>query len=82
MTNIIEIDSDGHVHGGTEFERELEQLINRHSEENQSNTPDFILAIYLRGCLNAFNHATGDEIASMACRGRATRNRSGSRPDD
>ena len=28
MTNIIEIDSDGHVHGGTEFERELEQLIN------------------------------------------------------
>lgn len=38
----------------TEFEKELETLINRYSIENESNTPDFILAEYLRGCLNVF----------------------------
>ena len=37
------------------FERELKILINRHSMENESNTPDFILAQYLRGCLEVFN---------------------------
>jgi len=37
------------------FERELESLINRHSVENESDTPDFILAGYLRGCLDAWN---------------------------
>lgn len=36
------------------FEKELEQLINRHSQENASNTPDFILAQYLRSCLDVF----------------------------
>lgn len=41
----------------TYFERELRFLINRFSMENQSNTPDFILAEYLSGCLNAFNYA-------------------------
>ena len=35
------------------FERELESLINRFSKENDSNTPDFILAQYLLGCLQA-----------------------------
>jgi hypothetical protein len=40
------------------FERELEQLINRHSVENQSATPDFILAQYLRGCLEAWTVAS------------------------
>ena len=40
----------------TEFQTELEQLINRHSMENGSNTPDFILAQYLRCCLENFNH--------------------------
>lgn len=39
----------------TEFEKELEHLINRHCKENDSNTPDFILAKYLQGCLNNFN---------------------------
>ncbi len=33
------------------FKKELEQLINKHSLENNSNTPDFILAEYLWGCL-------------------------------
>lgn len=37
------------------FELALEGLINRHSVENESDTPDFILAGYLRGCLDAYN---------------------------
>jgi hypothetical protein len=37
------------------FIKELETLINRHSQENGSNTPDFILAQYLNSCLQAFN---------------------------
>ena len=39
------------------FERELESLINRHSKEGISNTPDFILAQYLLSSLSAFNTA-------------------------
>ena len=39
------------------FEKELENLINIHSMENDSDTPDFILAEYLRKCLAAFNVA-------------------------
>lgn len=41
----------------TEFERELTRLLNRHSKENDSDTPDFILARYLTGCLRLFNGA-------------------------
>jgi len=37
------------------FEKELEQLINKYSKENDSNTPDFILAEYLNKCLETFN---------------------------
>ena len=39
----------------TEFERDLEHLINRHCVENESDTPDFILADYLRRSLDVFN---------------------------
>jgi hypothetical protein len=39
------------------FERELEELINRHSLEDKSNTPDYILAQYLDSCLKVFNVA-------------------------
>lgn len=42
----------------TPFEQELESLINRHSRENGSNTPDFILARYMLACLEAFEEAT------------------------
>ena len=35
----------------TAFEKELEHLINRYSLENDSDTPDFLLAGYLRSCL-------------------------------
>ncbi len=38
-----------------EFERDLKNLLNKHSMENDSNTPDFILAKYLSGCLEVFN---------------------------
>jgi hypothetical protein len=38
------------------FARELESLVNRYSQENASNTPDFILAEYLMLCLAAWNH--------------------------
>ena len=37
-----------------DFEKELKHLINMHSKENASNTPDFILALYLSGCLDVF----------------------------
>jgi hypothetical protein len=40
-----------------EFHRDLEQLINKHSMENDSNTPDFILADYLMDALDAFDRA-------------------------
>lgn len=40
------------------LERELTALLNRHSKENESNTPDFILTDYLLACLGAFNRAT------------------------
>lgn len=33
------------------FEKELLWLINKYSKENKSDTPDFILAQYLNGCL-------------------------------
>ena len=39
----------------SEFEKELTHLINRNSMENGSNTPDFILAEYMRSCLENFN---------------------------
>jgi len=41
-----------------DFKKELENLINCHSKENESNTPDFILALYLENCLKAFTEAT------------------------
>lgn len=39
----------------TEFERELSSLLNKHSLENESDTPDFILASYLNKCLEVYN---------------------------
>jgi hypothetical protein len=42
---------------GKSFKRELEALINRWSMEGGSNTPDWILAQYLKSCLDAYNRA-------------------------
>lgn len=39
------------------FERELQELINRHSVENDSNTPDMILRGFMVDSLNAFNRS-------------------------
>ena len=40
------------------LQRDIEAAINRVSRENASNTPDWILAQYLMGCLVAFETAT------------------------
>lgn len=40
-----------------DFRKELEILINKYSQENGSNTPDFILARYILDCLDAFDRA-------------------------
>jgi len=42
------------------FKKELEELINKHSKENGSDTPDFILAKYLASCLKVFNKVITD----------------------
>ena len=39
------------------FEDALRSLINRYCVENRSDTPDFILARYMRKTLDAFNDA-------------------------
>jgi hypothetical protein len=41
----------------SEFEKELSTLINKHSIEGNSDTPDYILAAYMNECLHAFTHA-------------------------
>lgn len=43
--------------GNEEFYNELVSLINKYSRENASNTPDFILAGYIEGCLHIFEAA-------------------------
>jgi hypothetical protein len=37
--------------------KDLASLLNRYSRENESNTPDFILADYLIGCLISFEQS-------------------------
>ncbi len=37
------------------FVREVAEVINRYSLENESNTPDFIIAEHLWSCLLSFN---------------------------
>ena len=41
-----------------DVEEEIRGILNRYSQENASNTPDFILAQYLIDALNAWNKAT------------------------
>lgn len=42
----------------TPFEEEVRAAINRACAENESNTPDWVLARYLNSCLDTFNVAT------------------------
>lgn len=37
--------------------QDMRDLLNRHSAENSSDTPDFILALFLGRCLEAWNEA-------------------------
>lgn len=39
-----------------DFRKDLEKLINCHSKEYGSNTPDFLLADFLMGCLHVFDN--------------------------
>lgn len=48
---------EGRAMKKTVFQLRLESLLNAESMENGSNTPDFMLADYLMGCLKAFNEA-------------------------
>lgn len=41
----------------TTLEKEISAVLNCHSAENGSDTPDFILAQYLLACLAAFDAA-------------------------
>lgn len=38
-----------------ELEKDLAAVLNRHSAENATDTPDFVLARYLLTCLDAWN---------------------------
>ena len=40
-----------------DFREELQRLVNSHSLENISNTPDWIIAGYLAKCLKALDEA-------------------------
>ena len=40
------------------LEKEIASVLNQASAENASDTPDFILATFLMGCLEVFNSAT------------------------
>lgn len=40
-----------------QFIKDLRDIINKHCKENDSNTPDYILADYLEVCLTAFTIA-------------------------
>jgi hypothetical protein len=42
------------------FKRELEALLNKYSQENNSNTPDFILASLLQQTLDTWNLHTSE----------------------
>ena len=44
----------------SQFQKDLATLINEYSKENDSDTPDFILARYLNAVLENFNAAVLD----------------------
>lgn len=58
----------------SKFFNELIGLINRHSIENGSNTPDYVLAEYLVDCLKAYEEAVNfrDHQATVAAKDTGT----------
>lgn len=53
-------DHENRLQNELDFRVGLERLINCHSKENGSDTPDFILAEYLLDCLKAFDRAANE----------------------
>ena len=41
----------------SDFIRDLSAVINKYGKENDSNSPDFILAEYIEECLNSYARA-------------------------
>jgi len=41
----------------TPLEKDLAEVLNKHSADNDAETPDYILAVYLVSCLKAFKRA-------------------------
>jgi hypothetical protein len=53
MEDVVQLDQN-YSGPPSAFEKELTELINKHSMEGQSEIPDFVLAKYLHGCLTNF----------------------------
>ena len=50
----------------TELETDIRAALNKHSAENESDTPDYILAMFLMECLEAFNRSTRERTGPCA----------------
>ena len=59
------------------FEKELTSLINKHSIENVSNTPDFVLAQYICLCLTTFRIITEQRDAWHRSEPQPTKKKTG-----
>lgn len=44
----------------SKLQKELAELLKRHSMENLSNTPDFVLAQFILTCLAAWNYGVSE----------------------
>lgn len=64
------------------FRDELEILINRHSMENNSDTPDYILANYVMDCLGAYAKAHNHTNAWFGFNPWARKEIKGPQPED
>lgn len=53
---------DSRLSAPPDFRKELTELLNRHSKENGSDTPDYILAQYLMYSLETFDEATRQRV--------------------
>ncbi len=52
----MEKTTQGYDEKDSAFIKEVAAVINRLSVENRSNTPDFVLAEYLLGCLTVYEN--------------------------
>ena len=64
------------------LQSELRELLNRHSAESRSNTPDFVLAEYLIHCLRAFDYAVRYRASVHELDQKAPQTASGPRQGD